>query len=199
MDLVQEFLETSTIHGLSHISTSKHLAVKILWACTVLASFTISIVLISNAVHSWEESPVLTSIETNNISDLEFPNVTVCPPTNTNTGLNNVLEASKKISLLPQMADDLAGDSVLLAQDEYHLDIVDKMIAYTDIRNIQNYYKGITKFSLPNTDYGTVHRFFVFTTATEGLISTPGYGQPFSPKFHNHVVYKYVFKFPENL
>ena len=65
---------------------------------------------------------------------------------NTNTGLNNVLELSKRISLLPRMGDTLTRDSVLLAQDEYHLDIVDKMIAYTDIKNIQNYYKGVTRF-----------------------------------------------------
>ena len=185
MEIVQDFLENSTIHGLSHISTSRHLAVKFLWACTVLASFTISIVLINNAVNSWKKSPVITFIETNNISDLEFPNVTVCPPTDTNTGLNNVLEASKKISLLPWMTDDLARDSVLLAQDEYHLDVVGKMIAHTDIKNIQKYYKGVTSFSLPKTNDNMVHSFLVLTTATEGLIRTAGFGEPFSPKFHN--------------
>ena len=92
------------------------------------------------------------------------------------------------------MTDDLAGYPVLLAQDEYHLEFVDEMISFTNIDNIKNNWAGVTMFSLPAESM-----LFVFTSATQGSLSTPWFGEPFSLKFKNNVLYKYILDFPANL
>ena len=199
MECIKEFLDTSTIHGLSHISTSKSLVVKLAWACMVIASFTVAAILIHNAFTSWEKSPVITSSGTLHISNVKFPKVTVCPPKDTNTGLNHVFEKSRYTAdLLPPQMGDLEGYSIILAQDEYHLEYVEEMFSFTNIENIRNYYKGVTKFTLPYYE-SSKHTYFVFTSATEGFISTPWFGEPLILKFNKHLFYKYIFEFPTNL
>ena len=176
MDGVTEFLNSSTIHGLSHISTARNLAMKVVWAILVMGSFVTAAFIICNSFDAWEKSPVITSSGINHISKLKFPKVTVCPPLGTNTGLNEVLEKSRYITLLPWMTADLAAYSKYwLAQDEYHLEFVDEMISFTNIDNIKNYCKAVTGFSLPSE-----YEFIVFTSATPGSLIMPWFGEPFS-------------------
>ena len=87
-----------------------------------------------------------------------------------------------------------AGYSVILTQDEYHLEFVDQMISFTNMDNIKNNLAGVTMFSLPSESI-----LFVFTSATQGSLSTPWFGEPFSLKFKNNVLYKYILDFPANL
>ena len=87
MEGVRNFLESSTIHGLSYISTSKRY-VRIFWVLVVIAGFTGAGVMIYRSFQSWNDSPVKTTIETLPINDITFPNITVCPPKNTLTDLN---------------------------------------------------------------------------------------------------------------
>ena len=98
MDVVKEFLESSTIHGLSYIADNRQL-VRLLWICVVIAGFTGSFILIFQSFSSWADSPITTTIETLPISELEFPNVTVCPPRNSFTNLNLDIVRSSKIPL----------------------------------------------------------------------------------------------------
>ena len=94
---VREFLESSTIHGLAHISTGKTLLVKALWAIIVITSFCVGVSLIVKSYQSWELSPIITSVETKPISARNFPEITVCPPIGTNTALNLDLLAAEKV------------------------------------------------------------------------------------------------------
>ena len=75
---MQEFLGSSTIHGLIYIAGNRGL-VRLFWICVVIAGFTGSFVLIQQSFSSWAESPITTTIETLPISDIDFPIVTVCP------------------------------------------------------------------------------------------------------------------------
>ena len=79
MEGVKEFLESSTIHGLVYISTTRRLA-RLLWLCVVISGFTGAVVIIYQSFSSWAVSPVSTTIETLPITELDFPSVTVCPP-----------------------------------------------------------------------------------------------------------------------
>ena len=88
MEILREFLESSTIHGLVYISSSKSNVTKFLWACVVIAGFTIAGVLINSSYSDWRDNPVSTTISTHPISELKFPKITVCPPSGTNTALN---------------------------------------------------------------------------------------------------------------
>ena len=84
---IRLFLESSTIHGLAHISTFRKY-VRLFWIVVVIAGFTGAGVLINTSFQSWDESPIMTTIETLPIKDFKFPKLTVCPPKDTYTNLN---------------------------------------------------------------------------------------------------------------
>ena len=87
MEEVTTFLESSTIHGLTYISTTRKY-VRLFWLLVVVTGFSGAGYLIRESFVSWSESPIKTTIETLPISDIMFPKVTVCPPKNTFTDLN---------------------------------------------------------------------------------------------------------------
>ena len=87
MEAMKEFLESSTIHGLVYISTTRRF-VRLLWLCVVSLGFLCAGILIYQSFASWEESPISTTIETLPIEKVKFPRISVCPPKNTFTSLN---------------------------------------------------------------------------------------------------------------
>ena len=97
--LLHHFLETSTIHGLQHISDEKRKVLKGIWIFIVFCGFSTAGLLIMDSVRSWEESPVSTSVETLPISEVSFPEVTVCPPEGSNTALNHDMMTMKRTGL----------------------------------------------------------------------------------------------------
>ena len=82
MERVRTFLETSTIHGLNYISTTRKYS-RLFWILIVIVGFSGAGFLINESFQSWSESPVKTTIETLPIAEIKFPKVTVCPPKNT--------------------------------------------------------------------------------------------------------------------
>ena len=73
----------------------------------LLQSFGFAVYLIANSYAEWNESPVSTVVSTRPISDLGFPEVTVCPPKGSNTALNQVLERVKDEEFTPGLQSDL--------------------------------------------------------------------------------------------
>ena len=73
MEIVKDFLESSTIHGLVYISTSREKVHKIFWVSVVISSFVIAGYLISNSFSDWNKNPVSTTIETHHIKEVQFP------------------------------------------------------------------------------------------------------------------------------
>ena len=108
MEVCREFLESSTIHGLVYISTSRR-HVRLLWLCVVVSGFIGAGVLIYQSFSSWADSPVSTTIETLPITDLVFPNVTVCPPRNSFTSLNPDLVMARDKTLSLEERTELSG------------------------------------------------------------------------------------------
>ena len=98
MEGVKTFLETSTIHGLTYISTTRKYT-RIFWILTVLAGFIGASLLIKESFDSWSEFPIKTTIETLPISEIRFPKVTVCPPKKTFTDLNYDLIITENVTL----------------------------------------------------------------------------------------------------
>ena len=98
MESIRNFLESSTIHGLSYISTTRKY-VRVFWILVVIGGFSGAGVLIFTAFQSWADSPVKTTIETHPISEITFPKVTVCPPKNTYTDLNYNLMMTENMTL----------------------------------------------------------------------------------------------------
>ena len=108
MDGVREFLESSTIHGFTYLAKSSRL-VRIFWVGVVFTGFSVAGVLIQQAFSSWFSSPISTTIETLPISDLDFPNVTVCPPRNSFTTLIPDLLRARNINLEVEKRKEQTG------------------------------------------------------------------------------------------
>ena len=94
----REFLESSTIHGLVHISTAKSKAARAVWVVIVVACFATAIYMITGSYKEWHESPVSTTITTHPITELQFPEVTVCPPRESNTVVNQALRKVESVN-----------------------------------------------------------------------------------------------------
>ena len=80
MDGILEFLETSTIHGLAYISTTRNRLINLVWIVIVLFGFFSAGFIIHIAFLDWENSPIETYVETFPIYDVHFPKIVVCPP-----------------------------------------------------------------------------------------------------------------------
>ena len=96
MELVKEYLERSTIHGLAYISASDNRLIKLLWIMVVVAGFSLAGYLINNSYSDWNDSPISSVISTHPVKDLSFPKVTVCPPKKSNTALTYDIVKSNK-------------------------------------------------------------------------------------------------------
>ena len=151
MEGVVEYLESASIHGLVYISATRRL-VRLAWLCVVMTGFTLAGVLIHQSFDSWADSPVTTTIETLPITDLDFPNVTVCPPRNSFTSLYPDLVMARNVTFNGEERKELA-DFVPLAvfsplYDTQYLEFQ----AYRQ-ETYWNWYTGMTKLALPYTDW----------------------------------------------
>ena len=77
--MLLEYLESSTIYGLSFIAKEARLG-KVFWGVLIFAAFVTSGILIHNARIDWQKNPVGTSLEAKSISHVPFPRINVCPP-----------------------------------------------------------------------------------------------------------------------
>ena len=116
MEYLNHFLESSTIHGLSYITTGRKY-VRLFWILVVIGGFTGAGYLIHKSFQSWSESPVKTTIETLPITEITFPKVTVCPPKNTYTELNYDLMITENITLDDETRNELADFVVEVFND----------------------------------------------------------------------------------
>ena len=98
MENIRNCLESSTIHGLSYISTTRKY-VRLFWMLVVMTGFSVAGMLIYTSFQSWNESPEKTTIKTLPITDITFPKVTVCPPKNIYTDLNYDLMMTGEMTL----------------------------------------------------------------------------------------------------
>ena len=133
MRLIQhgrDFLESSTIHGLVHISTGKNALIRCIWAMIVIACFSYDIYMIENAFQSWADTPVVTSVDTKPINEVTMPEITVCPPPGTNTALNLDLVAAEEIILSETQRENLT----LAALDYLHNSSINKHSCKMSIR-----------------------------------------------------------------
>ena len=131
MEGVRTFLESSTIHGLTYISTTRRL-VKFFWILIVIGGFTGAGVLIYQSFDNWTDNPVTTTIETIPISEVRFPKITVCPPKNTFTDLNYDLMSVGNRTISPDTNSDDAQLFQLL---------LDQFVEYFQNKDFENQFE----------------------------------------------------------
>ena len=189
MENFREFLEKSSIIGLSLISNTRSY-VRLFWILVVVGGFAAAIWMIFESFDNWRQKPISTTIETFPISEIIFPNVTVCPPRNLFLNLNSDIRQSENVILNKDLRNELLDYSLDVIQQEFYKEVMANLSKLEDPDRFFNWYHGYTKIQYP-----FFHNFYnqlyypVSTSATSGNIST----QYFGDKFHAHKVEGNIF------
>ena len=192
MKLIQrcrDFLESSTIHGLTHISTGKNAFIRCIWAMIVIACFSYDIYMIENAFQSWAATPVVTSVDTKPIEQVSLPEITLCPPSGTNTALNLDLVTAEGVELSEMQRENLT----LAALENLHKSSINRFVeeqtSFHSLHSIRGIYEGLQQmsyaFTVPGFSFNGVNYADCFhhetvmnrSGALEGSYSTLGWGQ----------------------
>lgn len=191
MEGIRTYLESSTVHGLGYISSTKRL-VRLFWIVIVIGGFTGAGVMIYQSFDNWAESPVKIDIETLPVRDMTFPKVTVCPPVDTYTNLNYDLVKTENTTLVNDTRDQLNNFALELLYDDLHDIIMTNLSLLEDDDRYYNWYHGFTKIVFPYsicpillnipgypayTCQGVLYE--VTTTAPFGTITTQHFGENF--------------------
>ena len=176
MEGIKTFLESSTIHGLSYISTTRK-TTRCLWMLVVMTGFTGAGLLIYESFNAWKQSPIMTSIETLPISEVTLPKVTVCPPKNTYTDLNYDIMMSSNMSMndiekkeMMKLVEDLADENF------YNL-VMERLEMLQEERRFYNWYHQYTEMRIPPKSYKLNYQ--IDTSAIHGNITTHFFGKKF--------------------
>ena len=179
MEAVKSFLDSSTIHGLAHISSTRKF-VRICWIIVVFAGFCTAGYLIQTSFNNWEKSPISTTIETLPISEITFPNVTVCPPKQSYLDLNYDILESEKIAIDKETRIELIDSTINILQETLYEEILTNLNKFVDPNRYYNWYLGFTKVKCPY--FNKIEQkisYRIDTTATSGNISTKYFGEIF--------------------
>ena len=187
MEQVKNFLDTSTIHGLSWISGTKKIT-RLFWIIVVIGGFTGAGYLIQLSFLNWSQSPITTTIETLPISEITFPNVTVCPPRNSFLDLNYDLMKSNESKVDEKTKEELFEYAKDVIQDSFYSKVLKNLqkLVYSD--RYFNWYQGFTQLQYPFHNKNRL-RYPVTTYATSGNISTQYFGQNFDAEKVDRKIY----------
>ena len=197
---IKDFLESSTIHGLSHISTTRRL-IRLFWMFVVLTGFTVAAVMIQQSFSSWADSPISTTLETRPITEIDFPNVTVCPPRNSFTSLIPDLVRSRNITFAEEERQELSDGVVLAVYNSSYNVKYQEFLDYRQGRYM-DWYTGISGLGLPeiSTWNGREKIYNLETSSITGSFSTPHFREPLSDhEFEFQLTIKYRIHVPANM
>ena len=191
-NVIVEFLESSTIHGLNFISRPGKL-LKSFWILVVIGGFTGAGFMIYQSLENWADSPVKTTVETLPITEVTLPKVTVCPPKNTFTNLNYDIMMLKNVTMNNDTRNELIEYAVATIQDHVYNDIISNVSKLQEENRYFNWYSGYTEIRLPYWGIDpnpkcrdkscAEHRLrhLINTFATSGTIATQYYNDLFDP------------------
>ena len=148
MEEVRTFLDSSTIHGLAYISSTRKFA-RVIWVCIVIVGFIGAGMLIQISFQAWADSPVKTTIETLPITEISLPKVTVCPPKNTFTNLNYDLMMLENMTLDNDTRNEMLDFAVGLIQEEVFKDLIANLSMIDERNRYYNWYMGYNYIQLP--------------------------------------------------
>ena len=193
---LQQFLESSTIHGLVYISSQKRLQ-RWFWILVVITGFTIAGLLINQSFENWTESPIKTTIETKPISGITFPSVTVCPPKDTFTDLNYDLRALENVSSLPEETmEELINNTMYFLHDQQYDQLMKNISKIEEVNRYFNLYHGYTRLTFPYINRNGQLYYEHHTSATSGVLKTQFFGEKYdSQKVERSFLYfLYIYK-----
>ena len=181
MEHLKEFLELSTIHGLTQISRAKGF-LSWFWIFIVFTCFVGSGVMIFYSFEAWYLSPVTTTIDTLSISKIKLPKVTVCPPKNTYTNLNYDIIKMENAAIDNATRQMILNFAFQTIDDAHHNEIMKNLSKLEEEDRYHNWYHGKSKLILPIFQRNTENPFLqneIDTAALSGFISTPYFGEQY--------------------
>ena len=174
MKLLEEFLSTSTIHGTAQISHQVNSPlVKSVWVIIVTLCFGFAVFLISNSYTDWNKSPVSSVTTTRPISDLKFPDVTVCPPKGSNTMLNQALDQVTEENQTPGLREHFEDRVMEIFIEKPSRMFASDMAHLMDIHTLKSLEREGPMAVKKNTT-----SMFIEAMLPEGNFSTPGFSDP---------------------
>ena len=198
MDYVKEFLDTSTIHGLSRISSTRRL-LRLFWILIVIGGFSGAGYLIYKSFETWQQSPITTTIEALPISQIRFPNVTVCPPKNSFLNLNYDIQQSENVGLENNTRKELLDFALDVIQGEFYKVMMRNLSKVEDPDRYYNWYHGYTRIVYPYFKDEQLY-YNVFTSAKSGNISTKYFGDKFDNiKVENNIMIRINLEVPQSV
>ena len=192
MEVARTFLESSTIHGVEYILSTRKTA-RLFWIMVVTFGFTGAVLLIRASFQTWAESPVKTTIKTLPISEITLPKLTVCPPKNTFTDMNYDIMRTENRTLTENLRNEMFNFALtILHENNANMDT--SLLIESD--RYYNWYHGYTKVhDISTTEYYGL-RYKIYTSATKGLITTQYYGKPFELDLVERKVFYNVYVYP---
>ena len=151
MDEIKHFFESSSIHGLYYISATKKI-LRYFWMTVVFCCFVGAMVLIHESFKNWEKSPISTTIETLPISQITFPNVTICPPKDLFLNLNYDIMQAENVNLNNNSRAELLEYATSLLENGTFQEILKNLSILEDPDRYYNWYHGYTEIKFPFYD-----------------------------------------------
>ena len=180
MDTFKEFLEYSSINGMSLISNTRRFS-RLFWILIVLGGFVCATYLIFESFDNWKEKPITTTIETLPISELTLPNVTVCPPRGLFLNLNHDIKESENITLNKDLRKELLDYALDVILDQYYNEAMANLSKIQDPDRYYNWYHGYTFLRYPHYNYKVNQlKYYVDTAAASGNMTTPYFSDNFN-------------------
>ena len=133
--------------------------------------------MIHESFDNWQKSPFTTTVEILPISQIRFPNVTVCPPKNSYFNLNHDIQQSENIKIDKDTRKDLFYYALDVFQDEFFKEMMRNLSIIKDPDRFYNWYHGYTKIQFTHSNSFNQLYYSVFTYATTGNISTQYFGE----------------------
>ena len=203
MEGAREFLQSSTIHGLAYIGSDRS-QVRLFWIFVVITGFSAAGLMIDQAFSSWADSPISTTIETRPITDLDFPNVTLCPPRNSYTSLIPDLVRARKMIFDEKKRKELSDFVPAAVFEENYNAKYQEFLEYSQSEGqYLNWYTGISNITLPYKEDTYSRKCFKIrldTASLTGSVSTPYFSKSFDEsKFELMIDWTFNLLVPSNL
>ena len=171
---------------------------KILWFCLVCLGFVGAGILIAKSYKEWQENPIATSITTHPIDDLEFPNVTICPPKDSNTALYHDLVKAGNGTLSDENKQKLRHAAYDIFVRKPHEEYVNKMLATLQMGNIDEMLQGFHSRPIPHNNAENGLKIKMWNL--NGTITTPWFGGDYVEEYYKeNREFLMVLELPENI
>ena len=138
--------------------------------------------LIQSSFSDWSKSPIATTISTHPVSDLDFPEVTICPPEDLNVALKYDLTRLANMTMTTKLKESLRKASNMIfnsGQSEAYF--VEERLKLINKGNFRNMFEGYLTTSNDGFTVNMGH--------TKGTIESPGFGQSFTPQLYREMLH----------